>query len=74
MIPEIRENFKQINFSGIGVIYEALSKNPKKWSSFFKEEYERAFEAAKISENAIEILESLEEISFVEEGKLGNVR
>ena len=70
LISEIRENFEQINFSGIGVIYEALSKNPKKWSNFFKEEYERAFESAKKSNNAFEILESLQEISFVEKEKL----
>lgn len=73
LVPEIRENFKQINFSGIGVIYEALSKNPKKWSNFFKEEYERAFELAKKSDNAFEILESLQEISFVKEGKLKTI-
>lgn len=70
LVPEIRENFKQLQFSGIGVIYEALSKNPKKWSNFFKEEYVRAFESAKESENAFEILESLEEICFAEETKL----
>lgn len=67
---EIRENFKQVNLSGIGVIYEALSKNPQKWSNFFKEEYERAFESAIKSDNAFEILECLQEISFVEESKL----
>ncbi|WP_299715138.1 hypothetical protein [uncultured Tenacibaculum sp.] len=70
LVSEIRENFEQINFSGISVIYEALSKNPKKWSNFFKEEYERAFESAKKSNNAFEILESLQEISFVEKEKL----
>lgn len=66
-VAEIRENFKQIPFSGIGVIYEALSKNPLKWSNFLKEEYERAFELAKKSENAFEILDSLEEISIGDE-------
>jgi len=66
LVPEIRENFKQLSLSGIGVIYEALSKNPSKWSNFFKEEYERAFESAKKSEKAFEILDSLEEIGFVE--------
>ena len=70
LIPEIRENFEQINFYGISVIYEALSKNPKKWSNFFKEEYSRAFESAKNSDNAFEILECLQEISFVEEDKM----
>lgn len=70
LVPEIRANFKQIKSSGISVIYEALSKNPEKWSIFFKEEYERAFESAKKSDNAFEILDCLEEISFVEESKL----
>jgi len=70
LAPEIRANFDQMNLSGIGVIYEALSKNPKKWSNFFKEEYLRAFESAEQSDNAFEILESLEEIGFVDENKL----
>ena len=70
LVQEIRANFKQINFSGIGVIYEALSKNPKKWSNFYKEEYVRAFESAKKADNAFEILESLQEICFAEESNL----
>ena len=70
LVSEIRKNFKQISFSGIGVIYEALSKNPLKWSNFFKEEYERAFESAKKSEKAFEILDSLEEIGFVDKTRL----
>jgi hypothetical protein len=70
LVQEIRDNFKQTSSSGISVIYEALSKNPKKWSNFFKEEYETAFESAKKSEKAFEILESLQGISFVKEGEL----
>lgn len=68
-IKEVRQTFEQINFSGISVIYEALSKNPQKWGRFFKEEYERAFKSAERSENPFDILECLEEISFVEESK-----
>lgn len=70
LASEIRENFEQINFSGISVMYEALSKNPKKWSNFYKEEYIRAFESAKKSDNAFEILACLDEISFVEDSQL----
>ena len=72
LIPEIRENFEQINFSGISIIYEALSKNPDKWSDFFKDEYERAFEKATKSDNPFEILACLEEIGFVENNKLAS--
>ena len=70
LVPEIREHFNQIQLSGIGIIYEALSKNPLKWSNFFREEYERAFESAEQSEKAFSILDSLEEISFVDKTKL----
>jgi hypothetical protein len=56
---EIRMHFPQNNASGIDVIYEVLAENPQKWSNFFKEEYERAFEAAKKSDHAFETLSCL---------------
>ena len=67
LVSEIRENFEQNNSSGIDVIYEVLNEDIKKWSNFFREEYERAFEAAKKSDNAYEILDSLSIIDFVED-------
>ncbi len=69
-IKDVRQTFEQINFSGISVIYEALSTTPQRWGQFFKEEYERAFASAEKSENPFEILECLEEISFVEGSKI----
>ena len=70
LASEIRANFEQQSLSGIGAIYDALSKNPEKWSEFFFEEYQRAFEAAEQSKNPFEILDSLGEISFADETKL----
>lgn len=65
LFKEIRTNFEQKEFSGLGVIYEALTENETKWGDFFKEEYQRAFKAAETAPNAAEILDTLEEISFV---------
>ncbi|HOY07930.1 MAG TPA: hypothetical protein PLO67_21120 [Saprospiraceae bacterium] len=59
---EVRSQFEQINFSGISVIYEALTADPDKWAPFFKEEYKRAFKTAETAENGWDILECLEEI------------
>ncbi|MEZ4921408.1 MAG: hypothetical protein R2792_20100 [Saprospiraceae bacterium] len=70
IISEIRLHFEQLNFSGISVLYEALSDNPQKWSQFFKEEYQRAFEAAAQADNPFEILECLDEINFVDAQQL----
>jgi hypothetical protein len=69
-IREVRSTFQQIKYSGISVVYEALTENPKKWRQFFIEEYERAFKTAENSEKAFSILECLEQISFVEESKV----
>lgn len=65
----VRENFEQINFSGISVIYEAVSSDPMKWSNFFYQEYERAFKSATVSETPFKILECLEEIGFTDATK-----
>ena len=62
---EARALFEQANFSGISVIYEALTADPDKWATFFKEEYKRAFQSAETAENAWDILECLEEIGAV---------
>ncbi len=64
-IKYVRENFEQKSLSGIGVIYEALSKYPKDWGFFFLSEIKRGFKNATISSHPFEILESLEELSFV---------
>ncbi len=69
---EVRNNFKQVTFSGISVVYEAMCKNPKKWNLFIKEEYERAFSTAETSENPLSILDCLEEFSIVDEDKVNN--
>lgn len=66
-IEEVRNTFEQKVFSGIGVIYEALSQKPEKWGLFFKEEYQRAFEKAGKSNEPVDILDCLEEIGYVEE-------
>lgn len=63
---ELKGAYEQVAFSGIEVIYEALSNEPKKWGSFFLEEYQRAFKKAETADNAFEILECLDEISFAE--------
>ncbi len=70
LIEEIRQNFKLKTFSGISVIYEALSEQPEKWSQFFYEEYKRAFKLAENSENAFDVLECLEEVGFVDVEKM----
>lgn len=63
-IKEVRSNFEQKALSSISIIYDALSVEPEKWRTFFKEEYERAFKSAENAENAFEILDCLEEIGF----------
>jgi hypothetical protein len=73
LVPEIRNTFEQTNFSGISVIYDALSKNPRKWGQFFMEEYERAFAAAESSDKPFDILNCLEEIGLAETGQCENV-
>lgn len=66
-IKEVRSRFEQKNFSNISQVYEALSKTPKYWQTFFIEEYERAFKAAKLEDNAFDILQSIDEIGFIQE-------
>jgi hypothetical protein len=63
---EVRSHFEQVNYSGISVIYEALTADPDKWAPFFREEYRRAFKTAETAENGWDILECLEEIGGVE--------
>lgn len=63
-IKEVRSSFEQHSLSSITVIYHALSVEPEKWRTFFKGEYERAFKSAEHAENAVEILDCLEEIGF----------
>lgn len=67
---EVKNMLPQESLSGIGVIYEALSTNPDKWGDFFLEEYQRAFKSAEQSDNAFAILDSLEQIGFVEASSL----
>ncbi|MBL7783222.1 MAG: hypothetical protein JNM22_18475 [Saprospiraceae bacterium] len=71
---EIRRTFEQIDFSGISVVYEALSNNPEKWGRFFVEEYQRAFQAAEKSVTPSNILKSLEEMSFASNHQAGCTR
>ncbi len=63
---EFRALFEQKNLSGIGVIYEAISKNTHKWSDLYLEEFERGFQAASQSPSPFEVLESLEELCYPE--------
>ncbi|MCZ4409999.1 HEAT repeat domain-containing protein [Cryomorphaceae bacterium 1068] len=70
VVKEIRSNFSQAYFSGLNVIYIALSSNPQKWSAFFKEEYERAFETAKRTDNSFEILDCLVSIGLTDVTKV----
>ena len=63
---EVNQHFDQVLFSGIEVIYEALSDEPKKWGGFFVKEYRRAFQAAEKAPNPFEILECLDEIGFAD--------
>lgn len=70
LTAEIRATFEQRSWSGIGVLYEALSTQPKRWSNFFREEYERAFTAAETATDARDTLDSLQEISMVKADEL----
>jgi hypothetical protein len=70
-IGEVRRLFEPAEFSGLSVVYEALTSDPDKWGFFFVEEYKRLFLLAEQAENAFEILDCLEEISFVNEELTG---
>jgi len=48
-----------------------LSEEPKKWGGFFVEEYQRAFKEAETSPIPFEILDSLEETTFMREDGSG---
>lgn len=67
---EVRATFEQVSLSGIGIVYEALSKNPEKWSNFFLEEFRRAFQSAEKAQSPFDILDALEETCFVDGSKL----
>ena len=66
LIEEIRNDFPQINFSGLGTIYEALADNPKKWGDFYVAEFKRAYLSAETAENPFIILNCLEELTLIE--------
>jgi len=66
LIVEIRNDFPQINFSGLGTIYEVLSKNPAKWGDFYAGEFKRAYLTAEVEENPFAILDCLEELTLIE--------
>jgi hypothetical protein len=65
-ISEIRKEFPQTEFSGINVIYDALSAQPEIWGDFFVEEYRRAFKEAEEVLNPYQILSVLDEMGFSE--------
>ena len=69
-IDEVRESYEQNQFSGIGIIYEALGQNPEKWSEFFFEEIQRAFKNAENSSEPFKVLESLEEIAMTDKSRI----
>jgi exonuclease III len=66
---EVRATFEQKRYSGISVIYEALTADPEKWGLFIKQEYERAFKTLETSNNAFEVIDTLEEMCFVDLNK-----
>jgi len=68
-ITELRNLFPQYGFSGIGVIYEALTKEPEKWDAFFVEEYERTFKDAEDFKDPGKSLDTLAEIGLMESVK-----
>jgi hypothetical protein len=65
IINDIRNNFPQISFSGIGQIYEVLAKNPERWGDFYVEEIKRAYLHAERSDAPFPILDCLEELSLI---------
>lgn len=66
LISEIRDDFPQINFSGLGSIYEVLAMNPEKWGEFYVAEFKRAYLTAEDAENPFVILDCLEELTLIE--------
>lgn len=67
LIEEIRNDFPQKNYSGLSVIYEGISENPEKWGDFYVAEFQRAYKNAVTSKNAFEILQTLNELCFIED-------
>lgn len=68
---EVNALFANHEESGIGVIYEALSKKPEIWGDFYVNQYKVTFKEAENSDNAFEILDSLEEVCFAEDVGFG---
>ncbi len=64
-IDDARKLFPQFEMSGIGVIYEALTKDPKAWGSFFVGEFKRAFKDAEGTHYPFDTLTVLDEIGMM---------
>ncbi len=65
-IDELRSTFELSSESGIGVVYEALTKNPGRWCDFFLEEYQRAFKMVLTSAAPDEIISALDDIGNIQ--------
>ena len=65
-IQEVRTTFPLQEDSGLADLYLALSESEdsERWSRFFIEEYQRAFELAQTHPNPGEVLECLDSIFF----------
>ncbi len=68
---EVNATFANHGESGIGVIYEALSKKPEIWGDFYVNQYKLTFKEAENTEDAFAVLDSLEEVCFAEDTGFG---